>query len=514
VRIILKSSDTSVCSGISKYNRNHSRRNNENIPRDRNHSSNHRSGISKGVFNPCRNLQNVDKERVSEGINRMVGINPKRVRSSSNDSNDTNSNLHDHLLVLRRLPILYKSILKSIKKPLIPFSAISAALLTTKLETAKAETVKSIGEAAYQESKYAPPWFVDTVNKFKENGLVNTEAESAFAPQWFVDWLENNQSKATNIFDTWHSIGESITGIITWFQMLPHNIGRISIEVLAWIYDFLASTVLYTPLFLFKNDWFANTTMTFSMLSVSIVIILTIIESIKQMLGIKHTKYKDILKKFPIAVFGAGISPFAFEKVFELLNNLSNAITKIGYNGVRTDSSTLASTLTGLDTAALIGFDIVLIGLLVPIVLTCGRRWWDLLCLGALTPLSLSAWIFDKYRYIFDMWKENIKKLGQVQLIYSIFICLMGMFIFATPSISNSGTPYFMKFLVIVGGLWRMANPPAIVTRHADTGKDTLDMIQGIKDIVTLKGITNPVNKVKSKFLGVFNPAKLAKGAK
>lgn len=93
--------------------------------------------------------------------------------------------------------------------------------------------------------------------------------------------------------------------------------------------------------------------------------------------------------------------------------------------------------------------------------------------LCAITPLALTAWIFDDHRHMFNIWWHNVKKMSITPLIYSIFVCMIGLLIFGTHATTWSGL--FMKLIILIGGLYRMTNPPSFLKKEMDSGKDDIE---------------------------------------
>lgn len=350
-----------------------------------------------------------------------------------------------------------------VKKLTIPFATVSSTFLFTSFETAEA---KSLDE------------FIKD-GKVKNNPFYNEEAGST----------------------VWENIGNSVMSAIDFFHNLKGNVSQMSLDLLAWIYQFITKIVLHTPTFIFSNSWIKDMTLTFSTISVSIVIILTMIESIKQMMSsqdvikVSYTKFEDILKRLPIAIAGAGFAPILFQRTFEILNTLSKSITELGFHEISSDGAMSFTKWSGIDTVALLGFDILLIAMLFPVVIHNAKRWFDLLCLSALTPLSLTCWIFDKYKHFHNKWWSNVKSLSLVQLSYAFFIAIMGVFMFGTRDMTG-GDAVLVKMLVILGGMWRMANPPSLV--RGDSGNDIWETGKNVVDALTWRKF-KPANFVKGK---------------
>jgi hypothetical protein len=186
-------------------------------------------------------------------------------------------------------------------------------------------------------------------------------------------------------------------------------------------------------------------------------------------------------------VTGAGFAPILYEKTFELLNRLSQSISSIGRSYIAKEQA-ISFDWSTLDLIAVIGFDIVLINLLFPIFLKNGRRYFDIIALGVLTPLALTTWIFDDYRHLFYKWWKHMKQLSLMQITYSIFICLLGVLIFGTKNFTPEGaTVFIVKLMVIAGGLWRLANPPTFVLAAGDNGKDSWTIWKELIDTFTMK---------------------------
>src|SRR5690606_21145860 len=119
------------------------------------------------------------------------------------------------------------------------------------------------------------------------------------------------------------------------------------------------------------------------------------------------------------------------------------------------------------DVLTLLVFDAVLIVTIIPVLWQNGRRFFDIMLLGVTTPLALTAWIFDGYKKYFDQWWTNLKHLSLVQVFYSLFLLVLGWFIFGVPTPTDF-TGMVVKLLVVIGGFARMVNPPRIISSKLD----------------------------------------------
>ncbi|MBD1379184.1 hypothetical protein [Metabacillus arenae] len=340
--------------------------------------------------------------------------------------------------------MVYKTILKVIKKFTIPFGAVSSSFLFTNIAKAESNWMLQNEGILYKAAKH----------KVKSEG-----GDDGF-------------------FETWGQIGDWIISAIKWFVHLPENIAQLSVNLLTKLYELLMF-ILQTPLFIFNNSYIQDATLVFTSTSILMVTILTLFELMKRMFKKKHTDFKKIMGRWSLAVVGSGFAPFLFEQTFNLLNMLSKAITKIGVTEIRSEDVMTYLKLSGFNTVMLVGFDLILIAIMIPIFLQNFRRFFDLMCLGAITPLALTAWVFDDHRHYFNKWWNHLKALGTVQIVYSLFICLLGIFIFGTRNMVDGGG-LFLKLGIALGGLYRLANPPQFIKSKLDNGDDIFDVAKDL----------------------------------
>lgn len=308
----------------------------------------------------------------------------------------------------------------------------------------------------------------------------------------------------TNFFtgQVQNAIPDPIQKIMNWFgefttliENLPKQIGVLSADLMAWIYQLCSDLILKTPLWLFDNDWFFNMCHLFSAVALGAAAVLTIIEGIKRMLsGVKDGRkpfvsqpmeFSTIIKRWSMVAGFTAVVPYVFQKAFQFLNFLSEKISSLGGHTMK--AAALSSSFSTIDVIALIAFDIVLISTVIPLLWQNGRRFFDLLTLGVVTPLALVAWVFDSYRHLFNQWWTNLKHLSLVQVFHSLFLLIIGWFIFGIPTpVDFTGT--VIKLIVVIGGFARMTNPPRIIAKHLDSG--------GGMDEITGNKKKNPISTV------------------
>lgn len=306
---------------------------------------------------------------------------------------------------------------------------------------------------------------------------------------WNKNPIEKTVDGVNGAVDSFNKMVEVIEKVINWFKNIKENISELTIDLLTGSYSLITDVVLHTPLFLFDNTWFKENIVTFTGLSLVMVIILSMYEGIQRILsnligGKKshpHTDMLRISKRLPIALFGSAIAPLAFFYGFKAINGLTSMILDIGKINMEKGIEELKfDSVTWLEIIAFLGFDIALIIMLIPVFLQNFRRWFDLIALGMLTPLALGCWMFKSLEHYFYAWWEHIKKCSLTQLSYGVFIVIIGtlMFGFKAPS---DFMGLLIKVGVIIGGLWRMSSPPQILGRNIDRGNDITDIWNGAK---------------------------------
>lgn len=257
-----------------------------------------------------------------------------------------------------------------------------------------------------------------------------------------------------------------------WFFNVPQNVAEFSVGLMANLYELCAKLILTTPLWIFDNQWFQNTTYMFSLSAIGIVSTLTAIEGIKRMLAKVNKKVskpmdiKEIGKRWFIASGILTAAPWLFQKTFQILNWVSNTLISMGGDTIR--SVALPENIPIFDVIVLVLFDAVLITTIIPVLWKNGRRFFDILVLGITTPFAMTAWIFDSYKHLHRQWWERLKHLSMVQVYYALFLLVLGWFIFGVPTPTDF-IGMIIKLLVVIGGFARMVEPPRLISKHLDT---------------------------------------------
>jgi hypothetical protein len=437
---------------------------------ERNHAEGHHHNWTMDNRNLCRHIQRFGNH--PDTVRRGLSNAPEREQESSNRvdtrnyegiyTNHFGSRYHSRHRI-RRLPILRKlqMVCKAVLKPSIPFAVVSSIFIGTAVKKASAATLSPADVVTQFKGPLYP-------FAFKPDGSLHMGVIPSLPKIPSIPDVKAGM-------DNFHFVMDTCAKIIQFFYVLPQNIAHYTDVLMGKLYEWLMY-LLQTPTFIFNNSAIQNASLVFAGISILIVTLLTMIEGNKQMLKQKHTDFKRICQRYFVAILGAGIAPVLFEKSFELINALTRAIGQIGHTAA---DPRVALTFTGtvdawLSAVGLIAFDVLLVAMLIPVLLQNVRRFFDLMVLAAVTPLALTAWVFDDYRHMFDEWWRNVKKMSLTPLVYAVFVSLMGLLIFGIQNVTFGGL--IAKIAIMIGGLYRMANPPSFVTRKMDNGDDVEDM--------------------------------------
>lgn len=236
------------------------------------------------------------------------------------------------------------------------------------------------------------------------------------------------------------------------------------------------SLIVYTPAFLFNNDFFKEMVRLFSGLSISLVTLACMFEGFKRILGIDGTPIKQMIIRLPIMIAVCGFAPIGFVKAVEMMNEITTIIFKLGTGMLESsmpNSSLWEIALFGdvIETFGFILFILLYIALLIPMVLNHGRRWFSMISLGILTPFAMLGYVFESFKNFHQTWWTNLKGLFLVQIIYAVFATILSLVMFALP-FPATVEGVFAKLLVILGGLYTLAIPPPFVKRFFDKGPE------------------------------------------
>lgn len=296
-----------------------------------------------------------------------------------------------------------------------------------------------------------------------------------------------------SIPDSIEHVFETMSNVIDWIKNIPEHIANFSVNLIADVYNLTSQLILKTPLWLFDNQWFENTTYLFSILAIGVVTILTMIEGFKRKFQKKSVDVATIGKRWFFVAGLTTIIPFIVYNFFKLLNYLSDLIIGIGSHTMK---NPIMDSLTAFDVFVLLVFSVALIVIAIPTLLKNARRFFDILLLILVSPLALVGYIFEPYNHLYKQWWENLKRLSLVQTVYAFFLLIIGLLIYGLPTPDDVWGALF-KFLIVLGGFFRLMNPPQFVQKYLDPGEG-IDQTVGKQWNAVKEGFSKHVAKGKT----------------
>ncbi|WP_235357242.1 hypothetical protein [Bacillus cereus] len=389
---------------------------------------------------------------------------------------------------------LFASIQRCFRRP-VPYACVATPYLYKQLEDTH-EFVKSKNDFLAVNDSGFDFNFPDLSNSSYSGS--NEMSKGVF--QQFQDSINGIITKINDIDQSVEQISKVTSDFWTFFSQLTDRIYDYSMTLLNFIFQILSTALLKLPSFLFNSAILKDSTLIFFSISLLLLMLLSMVNAIKGILRKPNTPFIKVLQRMPLALFGSAVAPYAFSKAFSFLNHLTDIIIRIGTSHIDAGKMILGANTTNLiPVITLVGFDLLVIYLLLPLLLKGGRRWFDLILLVMSTPLVLTAWIFDNTRHIFTKWLSVIKELSLIQLIYAIFITFMALVLFATATFMGPEA-IIIKMLFVIGGLWRLSNPPQFIKSYEDRGADVLQIKQDYFNLFKKsKDFTNIFAKFKRK---------------
>lgn len=318
---------------------------------------------------------------------------------------------------------------------------------------------------------------------------------------------KGTQESINGAVNSYQKFMNNVNLIIDWFKNIKENISEISINFMTWTFEFLTKTVLHTPSFLFNTEWLKSNTLTFTGLAVIMASVVVIYEGFQRMFGhlVKRKNVTDIgtiAWKVPLITTISALSPYLFYQFFNGLNWMTNFIIDIGKNQMNEGISKIdLGAVSTIEVISFVAFDIALIGMLIPILLQNFRRWFELLALSVVSPLALTCSIFKAHEHFYHTWWNSIKRKSLTQLVYSIYLVIIGTLMFGT-KVPETSLDLLTKIGILIGGLYSMANPPSFLRSYVDQNNQPAgNVLKGaVKAVTPHKYLTASYSFLKGRF--------------
>lgn len=302
-----------------------------------------------------------------------------------------------------------------------------------------------------------------------------------------------------SVVDIFSLLGGYLLTAVDYLKNLDKHIVNWSASLLTKTYEALTKVVLNTPAFLFDGEWLKQNTLTFTGLAIVVTVCIALYEGFIRLIGMKHSRHvpltdmKRVYSRFPFIILLSSIAPRLFHESIKALNWVTHKIIELtsaqmekGLSNCFNPNSAMAQfgieecmplNITAVQVALFVLFDLALIGVLIPIFLQNFRRWFELLVLAAITPLALACWMFESTEHLYHTWRDAIKQRSTVQLIYAIYLMIIGALMFGT-GVPEDGWDFIIKLGVMVGGFFSLTRPPELLRRYINYRERTGEVVE------------------------------------
>lgn len=465
----------------------------------------------------CRDFQNGSKKEVRRGLEKRYSGWIKGYDFSSINTKLISS---FNLLLCRFNSIFQFSkassprSIRSIVQKVAPYAVLATipiAIFSFGIETAHAnpltdfffpdvgksiETANNTVNNVDQSIKKVASWFDDPFGFQK--GIENLE--TLYQKDGNIEVL--NEIKAWGMQN--EGAPEWVRKMIIWaFAWMVRGSQTLLYSVFTNLFWLLTKVLLYIPSFIFNGAFIGKTVIGFTVISFIATLVWSAVQGIKRMLFKKYTPITKIAKRFPIALLASASIPYVSSKVADFVNKITSTIVNVSIGQiehVNSGSFTIhAISFMPLSILLMIGFFLVLIGLIRPLFLQNGKRWFDFLLLILTSPFALSAYIFDDTQKYFKAWWNKVKDSFLIQIFNAFILSIMGLIIFATPA-PESFADMATKTLLMIGSLYYLAFPPSIIgklkmnedgldTMYDKSKKEIKKNVKGMKEGYIAKGL-------------------------
>ena len=245
------------------------------------------------------------------------------------------------------------------------------------------------------------PKFLDhlSLNKGKVIPLSAMIIPSLFLTGCSFDMTTQSFSLLTESFQSISTFLETINAASKEDLLHPQNH---MYTLMVWIFK-TVSRIIYTPVFLFDNEFFHHLIRIFTGISIGVVTIGSMVEGFKRVLGFSGSSFKRIILRLPIMIAICGFAPFGFIKAIEAMNGITNLNFYDWHQyalqlQVNLIWGHLVYLVMILESLGFILFILLYIALLIPMMLNHGKRWFSLIALGILTPFAMLGYVFDSFK--------------------------------------------------------------------------------------------------------------------
>jgi hypothetical protein len=261
-------------------------------------------------------------------------------------------------------------------------------------------------------------------------------------------------------------------------------------EFISWSFTELTKLVTTVPTDLLTSENSFKMQAIFMGYSVLMMIFLTIAEGYKAIMGISYTKPATIFGRTFIALIGAGMTMPAVVWLIKCSNMAVQMIAVLAdtYFHNSTDLGGMLRDFSASGTANFIASALFMIAFLYFIchaLFKVGVRWFDLLMNMVSSPFAWASYVTNGTSKHLSNWMTGTGKLILINIVYAFYVTVISVIVMAPGPVESFGG-WVARMLLLVGGLYRLANPPSWI-QNMDAQGTLSPMLRKVYNMVTFR---------------------------
>lgn len=236
-------------------------------------------------------------------------------------------------------------------------------------------------------------------------------------------------------------------------------------DFISWSFSSLTKLVTTVPVDLISNSNAFKLQGIFMGYGVLMMILLSMTEGYRAIIGVSYTKPSTLFGRSFVAIVGAGLTMPVVIWLITVTNKFVQVILVLGetyFNGASDLGNMLrdfSASGAGNFLASLL-FMIAFFYFIAHALFKVGIRWFDLLMNVIGSPFAWAAYVTDgTSKHLFN-WMSSTGRLIIVNVMYAFYVVVISVVIMAPGPVESFGG-WLARMLLLVGGLYRLANPPA-----------------------------------------------------
>lgn len=254
---------------------------------------------------------------------------------------------------------------------------------------------------------------------------------------------------------------EIVTTVDGWMKDIANGY----YEFIGWSFSELTKMVTTVPIGMIDNENVFKLQGLFMGYSVLMMIFLSVIEGYKAIMGVSYTKITTIFGRTFVALVGAGLTVPA---VIWLVNCANLAVQMImllatSYFGSGGNVGEVLKDFSaggfGNFFASLL-FMVAFFYFIAHALFKVGIRWFDLLMNVVSSPFAWGAYVTNGTAGYLKRWMTTTGRLILTNIVYAFYVVVISVIILSPAGVDSAGG-WLGRMLLLIGGLFRLANPPA-----------------------------------------------------